>query len=81
MLLANAISNIIGVSIVIFLVQRTGTPPLPEVMQLSDRINMLFIPFAFLLPTVLTVVYERPIRRCLDLIYRQESVSKDLDIE
>jgi len=81
MLLANAISNIIGVSIVIFLVQRTGTPPLPEVMQLSDRINVVFIPCAFLLPTVLTVMYERPIRRCLDLIYRQESVSKDLDIE
>nr|NIR17229.1 hypothetical protein [Desulfobacterales bacterium] len=43
MLLANAISNIIGVSVVIFLGRIAPSAP-PEILQLTNRINLVFIP-------------------------------------
>jgi adenylate cyclase len=79
MLFANIISNIIGVSIVLFLVRRLGSFPTPEMEQLGLRINMIFIPCAFILPLVLTLLYEEPIRRYLNLTYRGDTTPIELD--
>jgi adenylate cyclase len=64
MLLANLISNAIGVGVVMFL-SRTVSQPTPEVSDLALRINQIFIPCSFLLPWVLTLLYEKPIRSYL----------------
>lgn len=61
MLLANMISNVIGVSVVLFLSQTTSSPP-PDIEELALRITLVFVPCSFLLPLVLTVLYEAPIR-------------------
>lgn len=61
MLLANLVSNAIGVCVVVFL-SRTISLPTAEVSQLALRINQVFLPCSFLLPLVLTVLYEKPIR-------------------
>ena len=73
LLVNNYIANAIGVSIVLFLVRRVGFYPSPEMTQLGSRINMFFLPFAFILPLVLTLLYEKPIRRYLNLIYRGDT--------
>ena len=56
MLLANMISNVIGVSVVLFLSQTTSSPP-PDIEELALRITLVFVPCSFLLPLVLTVLY------------------------
>jgi len=61
MLLANMISNTIGVCVVLFLSQTVRLPS-SEVSELTARINQVFIPCSFLLPLALTVLYEKPIR-------------------
>jgi adenylate cyclase len=61
MLLANLVSNAIGVCVVVFL-SRTISLPTAEVSELALRINQVFLPCSFLLPLVLTVLYEKPIR-------------------
>jgi adenylate cyclase len=81
MLFANGISNVIGVSIVLFLAGRIGIPPSPEITQLRDLISMIFIPCSFIIPIILTVIYEAPIRHYLNLTYRKEKTSKDIDIK
>ena len=79
MLFANLISNIIGVSIVLFLVRRLGSFPTLEMEQLGLRINLVFIPCAFIFPLVLTLHYEDPIRRYLNLLYLEDKTPIELD--
>ena len=75
MLLANLISNAVGVGVIIFLSAGQGAPP--EVARLSDVVSMVFVPLAFLVPWVVTLLYERPVRRYWDAIYRNEPLSRD----
>ena len=66
MLLANMISNVLGVAVVLFLVRRTG-PPVPlRIAHLAQNINQVFIPLSFLVPVIITIIYERPIRGFLN---------------
>jgi adenylate cyclase len=79
MLIANAISNMIGVFVVIFL-SRIGSSFSAEILQLTNRINLIFIPCAFMLPIVLTIRYERPIRRHLDMAYHKDPIPEDFTV-
>ena len=79
MLLANAISNTIGVSVVIFLGRIAPSAP-PEILQLTNRINLVFIPCAFIVPIVLTIRYEHLIRHYLDLVYNAEPIPEDFKV-
>ncbi|MFH1488156.1 MAG: adenylate/guanylate cyclase domain-containing protein [Pseudomonadota bacterium] len=81
MLLANGISNLIGVSIAMFLARQTGNPPSPEIVQLGGRMNLFFIPLSFGLPIILTVIYETPVRQFLNLAYREKTISAALDLK
>ena len=60
MLIANFISNFIGVSIVMFLNRLVHEYPSSETLQTVHRIDMIFMPCAFILPYLVTVRYERP---------------------
>ncbi len=79
MLLANAISNLIGVCVVIFL-GRIGSLSPPEIFQLTNRISLVFIPCAFILPIVLTIRYENSIRRYLEMVYFDEPIPEDFRV-
>ncbi len=65
MLIANVISNIIGVSVVLYLARRAGMQDFELQSSAFTRINLIFIPLSFLIPIALTLVYERPIRSYL----------------
>ena len=75
MLLANLISNAVGVGVIIFLSAGQGAPT--EVARLSRAVSMVFVPLAFLVPSAVTLWYERPVRRFWDAVYRREPLSRD----
>jgi adenylate cyclase len=79
MLLANFISNVIGVSVVIFL--STRDPYTSERMQESSYIvDLIFIPCAFMMACVSTILYERPIRHYLKMVHLSRPIPRDFAI-
>jgi adenylate cyclase len=77
MLLANGISNVIGVSIVLFLNSTAAQRP-AEIRELALLIDFIFIPLAFLIVFAVTVFYERPIRLYLKMSFQGETASEAL---
>ncbi len=67
MLIANVISNIIGVTVVFYLFSRTGTLNSDSRSSLFATIDLIFIPLSFIIPITITLIYERPIRSYLEL--------------
>jgi len=78
MIIANAISNLVGVFVVLLLVHRPMFPSTPESWIVSKTVSSIFVPLAFLIPVLVCVVYERPIRRHLDMRYRGEPEAEKL---
>ncbi len=75
MLFSNIVSNIIGVAIVIFLAQRSHSGASSEMIALGKRLNLFFIPSAFMLPFIIILLYERPIRHFLEIKHFEMPVS------
>jgi adenylate cyclase len=73
MLLANFISNVIGVSVVQVLVRSMERPQ--HVADIGRQIDSIFLPCAFFMAFVVTLTYERPYRLFLNRRYRGEPVS------
>jgi sigma-B regulation protein RsbU (phosphoserine phosphatase) len=66
MLIMNYLANAIGVCVVIFITYRPLFPQLADALRLIGRIGWFFEPLSGALMLVLTLFYERPIRRFLD---------------
>jgi len=81
MLFANFISNVIGVSVVLFLTHGSTSAESPEIAQFFRSISMIFVPCSFMLPLVLTVLYERPIRRYLNIKYQETGILPEPEIK
>jgi adenylate cyclase len=74
MLIANCISNLVGVCVVMVLVYWSPMfPSSPESLQLAKTVGRIFMPLAFMVPIAISLHYERPIRRYLNLRFRHES--------
>jgi sigma-B regulation protein RsbU (phosphoserine phosphatase) len=80
MLAANFLANFIGVFLVNgLLILAEGKPPVHIwTYPVAFWVDVLFTPFAFIFVTVATLVYEKPIRRCLDASFTGESASRNL---
>jgi hypothetical protein len=63
LIIANLISNAIGVTVVNLLVRISYHNIPEELSQGIERTTLWFIPASFLFPLALTLIYERPIRR------------------
>ena len=59
---ANLISNVIGVAVVFLMTQTSGTGPTPEMERWITKVDKVFLPLSFLVPFLITLAYERPIR-------------------
>ena len=79
MLFANFIANVIGVAVVAFLIQGPLDVSSAEVRSLSLQIAIIFNPSVFILALVLTVIYESPIRRYLNLRYANLSFPAEIE--
>ena len=73
--LANGVSNAVGVAVIILEGVSQGAPP--EVDRLTRSVSMVFLPLAFLVPWFVTRLYEVPVRRYWDAVYRKEVLSRD----
>lgn len=70
MMLGALISNVIGVSVVVFFARMIVSMSGGEAADFLQRIHFGFLPFSFLIPVALTLIYERPVRRFLNESYR-----------
>jgi sigma-B regulation protein RsbU (phosphoserine phosphatase) len=81
MLLANGLANFIGVFFVNTMLFLAEGYPDKQMWQhpLPYWVDTLFTPFAFSFVWAMTVLYEKPIRRYLNLSFKQASISRDLE--
>ncbi|MGD8989916.1 MAG: SpoIIE family protein phosphatase [Desulfobacterales bacterium] len=74
--------NLVGISIGVLtffiLSYRSISPPTPEIERLTFRIALFFEPLFLMFILVATLIFEQPIRRSLDLMYRNEAVPQEL---
>jgi adenylate cyclase len=75
MLLANLISNVIGVQVVQYLTQVFSPMVDPRAVALGDEISSVFLPLSFAVPLTLVLLYEWPIRRYVSRLFRGEAVA------
>ena len=80
MLVANFLANLIGVFGVNAMMFMATEGPKKELWEhaVPYWIDTLFTPLAFGFVCVMSLVYEKPIRRYLNSIFRQESISPNL---
>ena len=76
MLIANFISNAIGIVVVLFLAETSPSTADPEMFRLANRIHLWFIPVSILSTMLLTLLYERPVRRHIDDLFRDRSCAE-----
>jgi sigma-B regulation protein RsbU (phosphoserine phosphatase) len=74
----NLLAIAIGVCGLFILSYRSISPPTPEIERLTFRIALIFEPLCFLFLLAATRLFERPIRRYLDLLYRQENIRPEI---
>jgi len=81
MLIANFLANFIGVFFVNTMLFMAEGFPDKHIWQhpLPYWVDTLFTPLAFCFVGLMTVLYEKPIRRYLNLSFKQAPISKDLE--
>jgi serine phosphatase RsbU (regulator of sigma subunit) len=75
LLLANIISNTIGILVIVLIIKRAGDLIAPGVLMLANRIHVFFMPLCLIVPVVITLIYEKPIRYYLESQYQNKALS------
>ena len=83
MLVANSFANFIGVLVVNTLMERIQETAAKGILEapIARWTDVLFSPFAFSFVTVMTLVYEKPIRHYLNSLFTHTSISQDLKLK
>lgn len=81
MLIGNGLANLFGVKVVEFISKNSLSPPPAHVMEQIVRIDRIFLPLAFGSIMLATILYERPIRRCLNLLDRTNCLEGELGLK
>ncbi len=82
MLVANGLANFVGVFFVnAMLYAAEGFPADKQMWQqpIPYWVDALFTPLAFIFVATMTLLYEKPIRRYLDLSFKKASIPRDLE--
>ena len=67
MLISNGVANLVGILVVYYLFSGQRHELSRDVFRVTLRLDFIFIPLSFALAILLTLLYERPIRRFLNL--------------
>jgi len=78
MVFGNFISNLVGKKVVGLISLHSLDPPTPDLHYLSERVDSIFLPIAYLTLFLFTLYYERPIRKYIDQKYGSEKPVDDL---
>ena len=83
MLVANSIANFLGVLLVRTLMSRIQETFAAEILEtpIVHWMHALFSPFAFSFVTVMTLLYEKPIRLYLNALFKGTSIPQDLQLK
>ena len=79
MILANFMANMIGLTIVEFISHRSIAPPPPEMIALGAKLDMVYVPISLGLMVLVTLLYERPIRRFIDQLEHPGGIDPHLE--
>jgi sigma-B regulation protein RsbU (phosphoserine phosphatase) len=81
MLSANILANLIAVTFFQVLMFRAEPDPPEYIWQIPviDFIDIMFTPSAFIFVIVMTLIYERPIRSYLNIIYDGKTATKEME--
>jgi sigma-B regulation protein RsbU (phosphoserine phosphatase) len=79
LLWANFISNLVGVLVVLIVLRKLYYPLPATILNVSDKVNLVFTPAAFLTVILIQLRYERPIRRYLNLQSDNASIPSGLE--
>ncbi len=77
MLFSNFISNTIGVVIIMVIYRQTGEYASANIQMIAHRISMVFLPLSFLIPLLVTLMYEKPIRSYLNGLRDNTPISEE----
>lgn len=80
LIFANCISNAFGILVIVFILRRSGDLISPEVLRMAGHIHIFFLPLSLMIPIVITVAYEMPIRRYLESQYRNKPVAASITL-
>jgi len=72
LLITNIISNTCGIMVTAMNLRRSQELIAPAILDEVHRVSLVFIPLSFLVPTIIAVIYEQPIRRYLENLYHQD---------
>ncbi|HMK64898.1 MAG TPA: hypothetical protein VK564_03830 [Thermodesulfobacteriota bacterium] len=78
MLISNGISNLIGIFVVHVIRSGLGYEISGDVFKVSYQMNVIFIPFSFAAAILITLAYEAPIRRFLNMQFEGGLPHQDL---
>ena len=67
MLISNGVANLVGILVVAYLMSGQRHELSGEVFRATLRLDLIFIPLSYALAILLTLLYERPIRRFVNL--------------
>ena len=81
MLIAGLISNAIGVAVIIFISRGINVLFAPEIIPLALKVTRIFTPCAFIVPLILVLIYERPIRLYLNQLRDRKPLSKETTLK
>ena len=81
MLSANILANLIAVTFFQGLMFRAEPEPPEYIWQIPviDFIDIMFTPSAFIFVFVMTLIYERPIRSYLNILYNGKTATKEME--
>lgn len=79
MLISNAVGNLVGISVVYYLTSGPGYELTRDVFRIARRLDIVFVPLSFAIAITLTLFYERPIRRFLDMKSVEAPTPQDLE--
>lgn len=77
MVFGNFFSNLLGTIVVGLVSLHSIDPPSPDLQQLSERVDRIFLPIVYLTLFLFTLYYERPIRKFIDQKYRFQQTIDD----
>jgi sigma-B regulation protein RsbU (phosphoserine phosphatase) len=83
MIAGNILANFIGVLLFNTLMVKIQEASARDILEypISYWINLLFSPFVFCFVTGMTLIYEKPIRRYLNALFRNTSISQTLELK
>ena len=81
MLVANTIANFIGTILVNTLMSNIQEPFAKEILEYpaAHWTAAFFGPFAFSFVTVMTLLYEKPVRHYLNALFKNTTIPQDLN--